>query len=108
MALPCSRLSASSSWVSVRIVDAGDHIHQSGLAGAVFTQQGKNLAGFHIQVNAVVGHHTAEGFGNAFQFNGVLFAHGFSSFCFVKNFKDIRQGTDSSLSYIFEKTGPTG
>ena len=45
-------------------VDAGDHVHQGGLAAAVLPQQGEDLPPLHIQVDVVVGHHAAEALGD--------------------------------------------
>ena len=45
-------------------IDAGEHIHQRGLAAAVFTQQGQNFTAAHAQGDILVGHDRAEGFGN--------------------------------------------
>ena len=41
-------------------IDAGNHVHQGGLAAAVFPQDGQNFAPVHVQVNMVVGDHAAE------------------------------------------------
>ena len=49
----------------VREVDAGEHIHQCGLAAAVFAQQRQDLAGIYLQIHFVVGPGLAEGLGNA-------------------------------------------
>ena len=39
----------------VRAVNAGEHVHQRGLAGAVFTQQGQDFAAEYSQVNILIG-----------------------------------------------------
>ena len=60
----------------IRLVDAGEHVHQSGLAGTVLSQQGQNLTGTDLQIDCVVGNHRAEALGDATHFNGVLLLHG--------------------------------
>ena len=67
----------------VRLIDAGEHIHQSGLARAVLPQQGQNFALAQVQADVMVGHHTAEGLGDASHLNGALFRHGHRSFSFL-------------------------
>ena len=60
----------------VRMIDAGDHIHQGSFAAAVFAQQRQDLAVLYVQLDAVVGHHAAEPLGDAAAANGAfLFAH---------------------------------
>ena len=48
----------------VREIDAGEHIHQSGLAAAVFAQQRQDLSPVNVQPYLVVGHYGAKGLGN--------------------------------------------
>ena len=45
-------------------VDAGDHVHQGGLAAAVLPQQGEDLPPLHVQIDVVIGHHAAEALGD--------------------------------------------
>ena len=45
-------------------IDAGEHVHQGGLAAAVFTQQGQDFSPVDVQPDLVVGHHRAEGLGD--------------------------------------------
>ncbi len=45
-------------------VDAGDHVHQGGLAASVLPQKGENLAAPDLQINPVVGHDAAEALGD--------------------------------------------
>ena len=52
-------------------VDACQHIHQRGLAAAVFAQQGENLTAPQTQTNAVVGDDRAEALGDIPQFDCV-------------------------------------
>ena len=59
----------------VRLIDAGEHIHQGRFAGAVLAQKGQDLTGFYIQIDAVVGNHRAEGLGDPPHLNGVLLGH---------------------------------
>ena len=47
----------------VREIDAGEHIHQSGLAAAVFAQQRQDLSPVNVQPYLVVGYHRAKGLG---------------------------------------------
>ena len=54
----------------VRIVDAGNHIHEGGLAAAVFSQQGENLAAVQGQADVVVGDDSAEPLGDVPELNG--------------------------------------
>ena len=51
----------------VRPVDAGEHVHQRSLAGAVFAQQRQYLAIVHGQVDVLVGDDGAEGLGQPLQ-----------------------------------------
>ena len=44
----------------VRHIDAGEHIHQRGLAAAVFTEQAQNLAAVDRQIDIVICHYLAE------------------------------------------------
>ncbi len=53
-------------------VDTGDHVHQRGLAAAVFTQQGQNFTAAHAQGDILVGHDRAEGFGNVLQAHSIF------------------------------------
>ena len=57
---------------AVRVVDAGDHVHQGGLAAAVFAQQGQNFTAADVQGNVLVGNDLTKGFGDPFQPDGVL------------------------------------
>ena len=50
-------------------VDAGEHVHQRGLAAAVFTQQGQDLALAQLHVDGVVGHHGAKPLGDVLHFD---------------------------------------
>ena len=67
------RLAVHLNLAAVGEIDAGEHIHQRGLAAAVLPQQGQDLAPFHIQADGVVGHHLTEGFGDVFQSYGRSF-----------------------------------
>ena len=49
-------------------VDAGKHIHQRGLAAAVFTQQRQDLAFAQFQIDGVVRHDLAEPLRYVFHF----------------------------------------
>ena len=63
----------------IREVDAGDHVHQGGLAAAVLTENGQDLTLVHIQVNIVVGHNAAKPLGNAAHAESNLLFHGIPS-----------------------------
>ena len=62
-------LAVDGDFALVRHVQAGQDIHQRGLAGAVFTQQGVDLAGLQVEVNVIVGEHRAETFHDAGHFD---------------------------------------
>ena len=61
---------------AVRLVDAGQHIHQCCLARAVFSKQSQDLPLSQGEIYIFIGHHTAEGLGDAPHFNGVFRRHG--------------------------------
>ena len=44
----------------VRLINAGQHIHQRGFARAVFAKQGQNFALADVQIDPIVGDHRAE------------------------------------------------
>ena len=48
----------------VRGVDAGEHVHQRGLARPVLSQEGQDLPLFQGQIHILVGHDAAEGLGD--------------------------------------------
>ena len=52
-------------------VDAGEHVHEGGLAAAVLPQQGQDLALMQLKVDVVVGHHAAEALGDVLHSDGV-------------------------------------
>ncbi len=52
-------------------VEAGQHVHQRALAGAILAQQGVDLAGAHVEIDVVVGHDARESFGDALHLYGV-------------------------------------
>ena len=53
-------------------VDAAEHVHQRGLARAVFAHQRVDLALLHLEVDVVEGFHTWEGLGDVFHFQQYL------------------------------------
>ena len=63
-------------------VDAGEHIHQSGLAAAVFTQQGQDLTLIELQRNVLVGRYLAEALGDILHFNCAYICQGSHPFFF--------------------------
>ena len=60
----CDLLAVDPNAAAVRLINAGEHVHKGGLAGAVLAQKRQDLTRLHIQVDAVIGHHTAEGLGD--------------------------------------------
>ena len=56
----------------VRVINAREHVHEGGLAAAVFAQQREDLPLFHGQVDPVVGHHLPEPLGQVAAFDRVL------------------------------------
>ncbi len=57
-------LAVNADFSLVRVVDAGEHIHEGGFAAAVFAQQGQNLSPVDVQPDLVIGQHRTEGLGN--------------------------------------------
>ena len=55
----------------LRLVQAEQHAHQRGLARAVFTQQGVDLALLQLKGDVVVGDNTGEPFRDVQHFNGI-------------------------------------
>ena len=55
----------------VWLIDAGEHVHQRGLARAVLPQQGQYLPLAQVQVDVMVGRHAAKGLGDAPHLNGI-------------------------------------
>ena len=41
----------------IRVIDPGNHVHQRGLAAAVFPEHGKNLPAVNVQIHVIVGCH---------------------------------------------------
>ena len=52
------------------LIQAGQRVHQGGLAGAVFAQQRVDLAGSYLEVDRVVGQHAGELLRDAAHFDG--------------------------------------
>ena len=59
----------------VGVVDARNHVHQRGLATAVFAEDGENFPRSYGKVDPVIGNHLAEPLGDVSQFDGVLVIH---------------------------------
>ena len=53
----------------IREINTGEHIHQSGLAAAVFTQQGQDLTLAQFHVDGVIGHHGTKALGDILHFD---------------------------------------
>ena len=66
------RLAAHDDLALVRIVDAGDHVHQRRFAAAVLSEQGEDLAAADIQRYVSIGDNAAECLGDVMQFKGVF------------------------------------
>ena len=65
----------------VGVVDAGEHIHERGLAAAVLAEQGQDLALVDVEPHPVVGLDRAEGLGDVAHLHSCYFAvQGVSSF----------------------------
>ena len=64
-AVEADRLAVDEDFALVRPVEAGEHVHQGGLAGAVFAEQAEHLAGADVEVDGVVGDQIAEALGDA-------------------------------------------
>ncbi len=62
-------------------VDAGEHIHQRGLAAAVFTQQGQDLALVQLESHGVIRRDLAEPLGDVLHFDCARSAQGGHLFC---------------------------
>ena len=58
-------LAVDENLAAIGLVEAVEHVHQRGLARAVFAQQGVNLALFQSQIDVVVGEHARESLGDA-------------------------------------------
>ncbi|MNC42983.1 hypothetical protein D3C75_918200 [compost metagenome] len=58
--LEVDRLTAVADAARIGLIDAGQHLHQGGFAGAIFTEQGHHLARIDSQARFVEGAHTGE------------------------------------------------
>ena len=56
----------------IRIIDAGDHVHQSCLSASVFAQQRQDLAFLKLQGDIPVSRHSPKCLGHMSQFNGIF------------------------------------
>ena len=63
-------------------IDAGKHIHQRGLAAAVFAQQRQDLALAQFQIHGVVGHDLSKALCHVFHFNRICSFQGSHPFFF--------------------------
>ena len=68
-------LSVDEDLALIRIVDAGQHVHERRLSGAVFSQQRHNNAVINVKIHFIVGNDVSETLRNVFQFYCVR--HGF-------------------------------
>ena len=68
----CARLAVDEDLARVRLVEAGQDVHQGGLAGAVLAEQAEHLAAVDRDRDAVVGEHAREALGDVLE----LEAHG--------------------------------
>ena len=81
------RLPVDKDFALVGEVNAAEHIHQRGLATAVFTEQRQDLTLFQCKVNVVIRDDIAETLGNMAQLNGIF--AGTRSCCGVGGFFDV-------------------
>ena len=65
------RLTVDENFALVGVINAGDHVHQRGLAAAVLAEDGKDLALFHREIDMAVGKNTAKPFTNVSKFQSV-------------------------------------
>ncbi len=59
--LEVNRLTAVADAACIGLIDAGQHFHQGGFAGAIFTEQGHHLARIDPQTRFIEGAYTGEG-----------------------------------------------
>ena len=90
-------------------VDAGEHIHQRGLAAAVFAQQGQDLTLMQLQTDRFVRHDLSEALGDVSQFDCVCqashpFCLGIRSASAANAVQSRRKACLSTMNGI-EKTG---
>ena len=64
------RLPVDEDLARIREIDARDHVHQRGLAAAVLTEDGEDLAAVDLQADVVVGDDAAEGLRDPAQLDG--------------------------------------
>ena len=62
-------------------IDAGEHVHQRGLAAAVFTEQGQDLALVQLEIDGVVCRHLSEPLCNVLHFDCAFSSQGGHPFC---------------------------
>ena len=63
----------------IREIDTGNHVHQGGLAAAVFSENGQDLTPIDIQIHMIVRHNRAEPFGDSAHLKRKLLLHDLSS-----------------------------
>ena len=93
----------------VGIVDAGEHVHKSRLAAAVFAEQGQNLTLMQLQTDRFVRHDLSEALGDVSQFDCVCqarhpFCLGIRSASAANAVQSRRKACLSTMNGI-EKTG---
>ena len=59
--LEVDRLASVADAARIGLIDTGQHLHQGGFAGAIFTEQGHHLARIDPQTRFIEGAHTREG-----------------------------------------------
>ena len=62
------RIPVDQYFTRIRFVQPVQDVHQRGLAGAVFAQQGVDFSLAQVEIYLVIGQHTRELFGDAFCF----------------------------------------
>ena len=60
-ALEVDWLTAVADAARIGLIDTGQHLHQGGFAGTIFTEQGHHLARIDPQTRFIEGAHTGEG-----------------------------------------------
>ena len=64
---------------AIRLVDAGEHVHQCSLTASVLTQKAEDFSSVDLEIDLVVGDNGAEGLPDVPQFNCAIGLHLLSS-----------------------------
>src|SRR5471032_3369634 len=87
-------------------IDAGQHLHQGRLAGAIFAAQADTFAGLHLQVDTVERADTAKLFDDAFHFKQIV-GHAHSRWGINRNQGAAPAGLPPGFSYPTEPSYKT-